>query len=122
MLRWLLVIFFTVGPVLGLALLLNARDRRRAALLEATWSLAPRGLRHLIAVEVRSGVLARRSSVEVDMRDCSRDEIWDAVARWSAGLPPGVRLSVAGTLALDTASITVRRPSRRPAGVPLAAG
>jgi hypothetical protein len=53
-------------------------------------------------------VLARRGGVEVDMRDCSRDEIWDAVARWSAGLPSGVRLIVRGGLALETAS----RPAR----------
>jgi hypothetical protein len=122
MLEWLLVISLTLGPVLGLTLFLNARDRRRAALLEAAWSLAPRGIRPLIAIEARPGPPWRRGVVEVDMRDCSRDEIWDAVARWSAGLPPGVRLVVAGGLARAAASITVRRPSRRPVGEPLAAG
>lgn len=105
---FLLVALAGVGPVLGLALSLNARDRRRAALLEAAWSLAPRELRHLIAVEAHPGLLGRRGVVLVDMRDCSRDEIWDAVARWSAGLPPGVRLRVTGGLVVETGS----RPAR----------
>ena len=106
--RILLVTLVGVGPVLGLALLLNARDRRREALLEAVWSLAPRELRHLIAIQAHCGLLLRQRVIRVDMRDCARDEVWDAVARWSGGLPPGVRLIVTGGLAIETAS----RPAR----------
>lgn len=94
----LLVTLFTVGPVVGLMLLLNARDRRQAALLGTMWSVAPRDLRDLIAVQVRCALLSGGSVVEVDMRDCARDEIWEALARWCAGLPPGVRLLVSGSM------------------------
>lgn len=38
----LVVLFFTVGPVLGLMLLLNLRDRRQATLLERLWQLTPK--------------------------------------------------------------------------------
>ena len=112
---FLLATLFGIGPVLGLALLLNARDRRRAALLEATWSLTPRELRHLIAIQVHCGLLLRRSAIRVDMRDCTRDEIWGAIERWSAGLPPGVRLVVNGGLAPDLAARVTVEPARRQA-------
>lgn len=40
----------------------------------------------------------------------ARDEIWEAMARWSAGLPPGVRLLVNGCLARGLAArFTVER-------------
>lgn len=87
---------FTVGPVVGWMLLLNARDRRRATLLDTMWSLVPRELRPSLAIQVQVSLLWRRSIVAVDMRDCTRNEIWDAVVRWCAGLPPGVGLCVNG--------------------------
>ena len=96
--RLLLAALFTVGPTVGVMLLLNARDRRQAALLETMWSLSPRDLRHLITIEVHCALLSGRSVVEVDMWGCGRDEIWEAIARWSTGLPPGVRLLVNGSM------------------------
>jgi len=87
---------FTVGPVVGWMLLLNARDRRREALLGTMWVLASRDLRPSIAIQVQVNVLSRRAIVAVDMRDCTRNQIWDAVVRWCAGLPPGVGLCVNG--------------------------
>ena len=94
----LVVALFTVGPLIALMLLLNARDRREAALLETMWYLAPRDLRPLIAILAHCDLLSRMSVVEVDMWGCARDEIWDAIARWRAGLPPGVRLLVNGSM------------------------
>jgi len=96
--RLLLTAFFTVGPAVGVMLLLNARDRRQEALLETMWYLSPRDFRHLITIEVRCALLSGRSVAEVDMWGCGRDEIWDAIARWSAGLPPGFRLVVNGSM------------------------
>ncbi|HYB73134.1 MAG TPA: hypothetical protein VED18_07170, partial [Candidatus Sulfotelmatobacter sp.] len=51
-----------------------------------------------IVFEVRCGLFSRRRFVAVDMRECSRDEIWEAIARWCAGLPPHTRLQVDGRL------------------------
>ncbi len=76
---------------------LNARDRRRAAVLETMWCLAPPRLRDVIAIEAHSALLSATSVVTVDMSwGCTRDEIWDAVVRWRAGLPPGIGLLVNG--------------------------
>ena len=95
--RLLLVAVLTVAVVLGLIALLNARDRRRAAVLETMWRLAPRRLRDVIAIEAHSALLSATSVVAVDMSwGCAGDEIWDAVVCWRAGLPPGVRLLVNG--------------------------
>jgi hypothetical protein len=87
-----------LGPIVGLMLLLNHRDRRQAALLNWVWQLTPRALRDLIAIEVRSPLFSRRVLVAVDMRACSREEIWEAIARWCPGLPPYVRLLVEGRM------------------------
>jgi hypothetical protein len=73
--RLLLVALFTTGFVVGLAALRNARDRRRAALRETVWCLAPPHLCSVIAM-----------------------------ARWRARLPPGIRLLVNGTLEPDLAA------------------
>ncbi|MGH7326211.1 MAG: hypothetical protein ACREJ9_16410 [Candidatus Rokuibacteriota bacterium] len=75
--------------------------QRRTALLETMWTLAPRDLRDLIALDVHCALLARKSVVEVDMGGCGRDEIWEALSRWSAGLPPGGRLLVNGRMSRD---------------------
>jgi hypothetical protein len=91
-----LVVLFTVGPVLGLLLLLNFRDRRQARLLVVVWQLTPKALADRIAVQVRCPALMRRPVVTVDMHACSRDEIWEASARWAASLPPPVWLLVRG--------------------------
>jgi hypothetical protein len=92
------VILFTLGPVLGLMLLLNRRDKRQAALLERAWQLTPREISDRIAIQVCCPLLPRWRLVTVEMQDCARDEIWEAVARWSANLPPRVRLQVIGRM------------------------
>ena len=94
----LLVFGFMLGPILGLMLTLNHRDRRQAALLGTMWQLTPRDLRSLISIQVRCPVFSRRSIVAVDMGDSSRDEVWEAIARWCPGLPPHVRLVVNGKM------------------------
>jgi len=93
-----LVLLLTVGPVFGLLLLLNARDRRHAALLGLMWELTPRNLAGLIAIQVRCTLCSSRSEVTVDMQACSRDEIWEAIGRWSPHLPARARLLVKGTM------------------------
>ncbi len=86
----------TVGPLLGVMLLLNLRDRRQATLLSMMWQLTPKDLSDLIAIRVRCAVISRRGAVTVDMLACSREEIWEAITRWSPNLPPHVRLLVNG--------------------------
>ncbi len=101
-LRQIVQVLLTFGvvlaPIVGLALLQNCRDRRRAALLDTVWLLTPFALRDSIAVEVRCSIFSRRGLVAVDMRACSRDEIWEAIARWCPALPPHVRLLVDGRM------------------------
>ena len=89
----LLTAGFGLGPIL-----LNARDGRRAMLLATAWALVPRDLRGMIAIEVRCPLLWGANVVEVDMCDCGREQIWEAVTRWQAGLPPRARLLVTGSL------------------------
>ena len=108
------VILFTVGPVLALLLLLNLRDRRHARLLDVVWQLAPRDLSDHVAIQVRCAVFTRRAVVTVDMHACSRDEIWVAIARWSTGLPPKVRLLVNGRVDLGVAARFTLETNCRP--------
>ena len=94
----ILVALVTMGPVFGLLLLLNRRDRHCDALLEKVWERIPKELSSLIAVQVSCALFSSRSVVTVDMQACSRDEIWEAIARWSPHLPPRARLLVKGTV------------------------
>jgi len=115
---FLVVILFTVGPVLGLLLLLNLRDRRQARLLDIVWQFTPRDVSDRIAIHVRGAALSPRAVVTVDMHACSRDEIWEASARWAASLPPPVRLLVNGKtdqgLPFRFTVETTRHPLPRP--------
>ena len=104
----------TVGPILGFLLLLNHRDRRQASLQARLLDLTPRDLRDRIAFEVRCPLLSRRSRVAVDMCSCSRDEAWKAIDRWSAHLPPAVRLQVSGRVDQGVPALfTVETGNRR---------
>jgi hypothetical protein len=106
---------FTLGPIVGLMLLLNRRDRRQAALLATMWELTPSDLRGLIAIQVRCPLGPRQSVVAVDMQACSRDEVWEAIARWCRGLPPRVRLLVEGRMDRDLpANLTIEAACRPP--------
>jgi hypothetical protein len=83
--RMLLVLLLTAGPLLAVLLRLNARDRRRQELLGAVARDTPRELRQAVVVRARVGLLAGRRTVEVELRDADRDELWRAGARWRAG-------------------------------------
>ena len=125
--RLLLVAFFMVGPVVGLMLVLNARDRREQALLERAWALAPRELRDRTTIRVHCRLLSMRRLVEADVWGCTRDEIGGAIARWCTGLPPGARLVVNGIDRGVSARFARRQfdgrrppaydPSQRPTGL-----
>lgn len=124
----LLGIALTYGPVVGLMALLNLRDRRQSRLY--TWApkeLASGHLRGRVAIQVRCALFSPRSVVAVDMRACSRDEIWEAVGRLSRRLPPRVRLVVDGTLdpqcpATFTVETTSPLPLRHPSRPSVAIG
>lgn len=94
---FLLMVGITYGPVVGLLELLNLRDRRQSRLLGSLMKeLAARHFSGRIAVHVHCALLSRHSVVRLDMRACSPDEIWQAIARLSRRLPPAVRLRVDG--------------------------
>jgi hypothetical protein len=89
----------TFGPVVVLLSLLNWRDRRTSQWRDVVLSQLPlHELRGLVAIQVHSGVLMRRSVVRLDMFACTCDQIWDTVLRLSRIFPPQVRLAVNGTV------------------------
>lgn len=94
--------------------MLNFRDRREAVLLEAMWRLAPRALRDLIAIQARVAVLSRNGVVDVHTWGGRGDELWPAIVRWGAALPPGVRLRVNESVdgGLDDRRLRVQRTWR----------
>jgi hypothetical protein len=91
-----LVAAFTlaVGPVALLVGLLNRRDRREARVLGAVCrALSAQAMRSDVAVGVRCRLLRDGGLVVVDV-GAVPGELWDAVARLRAVLPPAVRLRV----------------------------
>lgn len=105
---------FTLGPVLGLMLLLNDRDRRQKRLLNKVWQIIPKDLSDRVGIQIRCGLILRRSLVTVEMQDCSREEIWEAIARWPAHLPPKVRLLVNGAVDRRLSARFTVETTRRP--------
>jgi hypothetical protein len=113
-----LVFLLAVGPILGVLLLLNRRDRRREALLGTLWQLTPWDLRSRIAIQARAAVLSSRSIVTVYMPDCSHEEIWEALRRYCPRLPPRTRLLVEGAVDRGVSAVlrveTACPPPREP--------
>jgi len=92
-----LMVGMTYGPVVALLGLLNLRDHRQSRLLGSVMQRLPRrDFGGRLAVHVRCALLSPRGVVTVALRACSRDEVWEAVARVSRSLPPQVRLVVDG--------------------------
>jgi len=112
----LLMVGMTVAPVVVLLGLLNRRDHRESRLLGRVMkALPPRQFGGRLAVHVRCALLSPRSVITLDMQACSRDEIWQAIARLSRSLPPGVRLLVDGTVDPQCpAAVRLAIRSRRP--------
>lgn len=114
--RAVVVLALTLGMPLVLLTLLNVRDRRQARLLSTVLDqTGSRDLRGSIAVQVRCGVLSRRSVVRVHIVACAPNAVWDIITRLSERLPPQVRLQV--TAPVDRhgfATFTVRTIGRHP--------
>ncbi|MCI0370456.1 MAG: hypothetical protein L0214_03530 [candidate division NC10 bacterium] len=117
---FVLMVRMTYGPVVALLGLLNLRDHRQSRLLGSVMQwFPPREFGGRLAVQVRCALLSPRSVVTLDMRACSREEIWQAVARLSRSLPPGVRVLVDGTIDPQCpAPVTLAIPGRRPLARP----
>lgn len=87
------------GPVMGLAALLNARDRRGDRLLgRVAAQFSPRALRSDVAVRVSTGLFTRRSRVEVSVGAWATESTWPVVARLASTLPAHAALRVNGAL------------------------
>ncbi len=114
------LLVLTLGPWVGLSWLLDLRDRRQARLRDAVLRLmTSEDVRSRIRIDVRCALLSRGGVVTVDMSACSREEIWEAVARLSHGLPPRARVAVLGALdGQRTAVLRLEPPTRRPLGYP----
>lgn len=105
-----------LGGPLAWAMLLNLRDRRAARLLHSVMDqVSSRDLRGHIAVHVRCSALSPRSVVTVDLFACSREQVWEIMARLSQRFAPHVRLEVTGLAERQfLATFTVETTSRRP--------
>jgi hypothetical protein len=89
-----LVIF---GPLIFLFLLLEVRDRRQSTLYGVILKeLNSPDLRGLFAVEIQCGIFSRQDTVIVDLWNCPKEQVWDAIIKLSAHLPSKVRLVVNG--------------------------
>jgi hypothetical protein len=121
----MLVMAFLVGagPVCALLGLLNLRDRREAALFHvACGAFSSETVRSDVAIRVRCRLLRRGGAVAVDLRACSPAEVWGAMARLRAVLPPSARLHVQGTMGRSLRTqLTVERLDAPAAGMGRAA-
>lgn len=89
----------TFRPVMGLIMLLNMlRDRRESYLSFVVYKqLNSPDLRGLITFKTGCALFSWHSTVKVDMRGCSNEQIWDAIKRLSHSLPLYVRLIIHST-------------------------
>lgn len=116
---WIVLAVLTLGPALVLAWLLDHRDRRQSRLLGTLFEqLSASGVRDRVAVRARCALFSQQSVVTIHMNACSREEIWDTIARLSQRFPPHVRLVVDGmgdrqlpvTLTVKTGDLLSRPP------------
>ena len=94
-----LVIGFTfiTAPLICLIALLRAQDHRKSIIEGIVGKeLNYPDLRGLVAVNTRHALLSRKCTVELDMRSCSNEQIWDVIDRLRVNLPLSVRLVVNG--------------------------
>jgi len=87
---------FILGPFVLLIAFLRVRDLREAALsTRVLQELNSPDLRGLFSIEVKSRPIGA-DTVKVDLRSCSREQVWDLMERLSARLPAHVRVEVNG--------------------------
>ena len=85
-----------VGPVVLLIAFLRMRDLREESLrTRVLQELNSPNLRGLYSLEVKSRPLGG-DTVKVDLRSCSREQVWDLMERLSVRLPGHVRVEVNG--------------------------
>lgn len=106
----------TFGPLMGLLVLLNHRDRREHVLRDVVLDVVPlHKLRGLIAIQVHCPLLSPRCVVTIDMLSCSRAQIWEIFAQLAQSLPSHVRLIVSGSMDRQfTSTFTLETTSRNP--------
>jgi hypothetical protein len=100
-----------VGPVAMAILLLNRRDRRVTALTGlVSAALPPVAVRSDLAIGVRSSLVGPWSTVTVDMRASTPEEVWEAMGRLRRVLPRHVALHVVSRIGWQRpAYLTARR-------------
>jgi hypothetical protein len=85
-----------LGPVVLLIVFLRIRDLREDSLsARVLQELNSPNLRGLYSMEVKSRALGV-DTVKVDLRSCSREQVWDLMERLSVRLPAHVRVEVNG--------------------------
>ncbi len=85
-----------LGPVVLLIAFLRMRDLREESLrTRVLQELNSPNLRGLYSLEVKSRPLGG-DTVKVDLRSCSREQVWDLMERLSVRLPAHVRVEVNG--------------------------
>jgi hypothetical protein len=85
------------APLICLIILLHVRDRRKS-IIEGIISkeLNSPDLRGLVAANTKYALLSKSCRVEVDMWNCSSEQIWDVIDRLRINLPSNARLFVNG--------------------------
>ncbi len=93
-----LIMGFTLiaAPLICLISLLHVKDHRKSTIEGIVGKeLNYPDLRGLVAVNTRYALLSK-CTVELDMRACSNEQIWDVIDRLRVKLPSTVRLVVNG--------------------------
>jgi hypothetical protein len=85
-----------LGPVALLLMIMNNRDRRESMLFATVLlELNRPHLRGLFTVKIKSRPLWA-DTVVVELRNCSREQVWNVIEILSAKLPTHARLEVNG--------------------------
>ena len=92
----ILLMAFTVGLVVIWLVLLNARDRRTAAALQAVAGRLPADLQGLIAIQVSSGLFSRACRVHLDTWALCGEEVLRVFDRLAGALPANLHLTATG--------------------------
>jgi hypothetical protein len=104
------------APLICLMLLLRVRDQRKSMIEGIVGKvLNSPDLRGLVAAHTQYALLSKSCRVEVDLWNCSSEQIWDVIDRLRTNLPSNARLFVNGIPARSpktTFSLEIKRTTQ----------
>lgn len=110
---WAALAAVALGTDLGVMWLFERRDRRQSTLLgHVRGQLASDELRPRVGISVRYALLGWKGVVTLNMRACSRDEVWETTSRVSrSGDDARVGSTAAGSCPRLLREVTPPKPS-----------